>query len=340
VNGSNLTQNKRRIGSWLHFLPKTRQKADDIIAGLQQRGVNVLISSFKNWTGPTFYPSEHAHTEEGFEDGRMFRYTIDKCHEAGIRFEAWTCVFPEAGRSRLIEEHPECRAMRKDGTEYRVKDGNGEAWACPAQDATQGYEYAICREVLEKYPGIDALHLDYIRYSSTDICYCEFCREEFSRKYGFNLLEDVITNGRERPGFDAYVRWRCGHITRFVQRVHELTAELGVELTAAVFPFYPSVMYDMGQDWVDWCEKGLLDAAYPMNYNRSALMVGKYTRLHAFALENTNTLLCEGLRVYDSAEDVRKQSQAALENGSAGLIFFSAPALLKLPPDVIKPFCE
>jgi len=334
-------QPKRRIGSWLHHTPETPQKADEIVDGLKERGVNVLIASFKNWTGPTFFPSEHAYTEEGFEDGKMLRYTIDKCHDAGIEFEAWTCTFPEAGRSRLIEQHPELRVLCRDGSEYRVEGGDGEAWACPAQDATQDYEYAICREVLEKYPGIDALHLDYIRYPFGDTCYCKACRQEFREKFGYDLLEDAMSSkGREGEGFDAYVRWRCAHITRFVQRAHELTREFNVKLTAAVFPFYPSIMYDIGQNWIDWCEKGILDTAYPMNYNRSDLMVGRYTQMHTALLKGTNTLLCEGLSANGSVAELRKRAQAALDNGANGLVFFSAPPLLKLPADVLAPFCD
>ena len=331
---------RRRLGAWLHFPPKTKPEMDAVVDGLSRRGVNVLIASFKNWTGPTFYPSEFAYAEKGFEDGVMLRYAIDRCHAAGIEFEAWICTFTESGPSRLVDEHPECRAVGRAGAEYRVKDANGESWACPARDRTQDYEAALCREVLARYPGIDGLHLDYIRYSSTDTCYCAACQEEFRTRYDLDLLNDVMPGGSEGKAFDAYVRWRCGHIRRFVSRAKGIADDAGVRLTAAVFPFYPSIMYDMGQDWVDWCESRLLEAVYPMNYNWSALIVGRYTRIHASHLHGVKTQLCEGLNVKGDMTDadLQRLCAAALDAGSAGLIFFSVPGLLQRSESVLKPF--
>ncbi len=326
-----------RIGTWLHDVPKTKEDIDTTVGKLAAMGVNCLITSFKNWTGPTFYPSQIAYTEEGFEDPALYGRLIDRCHEAGIQFEAWTCTFPESGRSKLLEDHPECRVTTADGKEYRV-EGNGIAWACPASDLTQEYELALCREVLEFYPQIDGLHLDYIRFPSAEVCRCEHCRQEFSSRYGFDLARD---NGRDGvPSFDAFVRWRCGHIRRFVDRAASVTRLAGVRLSAAVFPYYPSIMYDMGQDWVDWCHSGLLDAAYPMNYNWSDLMVGRYTQVHKLLLAGTATVVCQGLSVTRgiTAPVLRQLGQAALDRGSQGLIFFEARGLMELPNDTLRPF--
>lgn len=324
-----------RIGTWLHHPPKTEQEADDMVDALARLGVNCLVASFKNWTGPTFHPSKIAYTEEGFEDAELYGHLIDRCHAEGIEFEAWTCTFPESGRSKLLEEHPECRITNADGTEYRV-EGNGIAWACPTSPVTQEYELSLCREVLEMYPKIDALHLDYIRYPAAEVCRCQLCQKEFGDRYGYDLLAD---NGQDgKPSFDAYVRWRCGNIRRFVERAAALTRQKGVRLSAAVFPYYPSVMYDLGQDWVDWCRSGLLDAVYPMNYNWSDLMVGRYTRVHADLLADSATLLCEGLRANPPDKVLRQLGRAALDHGADGLIFFSAPNLITHGEDVFASF--
>ncbi|MHB9132859.1 MAG: family 10 glycosylhydrolase [Armatimonadota bacterium] len=328
-----------RLGTWLHFLPGTKEEIDSVVAGLSARGITTLIASFKNWTGPTFYPSDVAYTEPGFEDGGLLAYMIERCHAHGMEFEAWTCTFTEAGPSKLIDEHPACRAMGTEGA-YRVEGGNGEGWACPARDLTQDYELAICREMLERYPDVDGLHLDYIRYSSTDTCYCAACQAEFSEQYGFDLLNDVMPGGSEGKAFDAYVRWRCGHIRRFVEKASALTKAHNMRLTAAVFPYYPSIMYDMGQDWVDWCRNGLLDAVYPMNYNWSDVMVGRYTDLATSMLTGANVLHCQGLglKADMTPADIRNLGQAALNHGAAGLIFFEARTLLAQPEDVLAPF--
>lgn len=331
-----------RLGTWLHILPGSKAEIDDVVTNAAKRGITTLITMFKSWTGTIYYPSDVAYTESSFEQDDYLGYMIDRCHELGMEFEAWSCVFPEAGPSKLIDEHPELRALCADGSEYRVKDGNGEAWACPARDATQAHELATYKEVLARYPALDGLHLDYIRYSSTDTCYCPACQAEFRERYGFNLLEDVLPGGWEGPAFDAFVRWRCGHIRRFVEQVAAVAHGAGKRLTAAVFPYYPSIMFDMGQDWADWCRAGLLDGVYPMNYNWSPLMVGRYTDLATNLLRETKTQHCQGLGLKDkmTADDVRALGQAALDHGAEGLIFFEAHTLLKLPEDTLKPFME
>ena len=340
---SNMITSKRsdpmRLGAWLHILPGARTEIDRVVDGLAARGINTVITMFKSWTGTVYYPSAVAYTEPGFEQDDLYGYMLERCHQHGMAFEAWSCVFPEAGPSKLIDEHPACRALRKDGTEYRV-EGNGIAWSCPARDETQAHQLAVFREVLDKYPALDALHLDYIRYSCTESCYCSACREEFRGLYGLNLLEDVLPNGVEGPAFDAYVRWRTGHISRFVEKVAELAHSQGKPLTAAVFPYYPSIMYDLGQDWADWCRRGLLDAVYPMNYNWSPLMVGRYTNLATHLLHSTHTLHCQGLGLKAGmvVDDVRALTQAALEQGAHGIIFFEAHALLDLPEETLAPF--
>jgi len=328
-----------RLGTWLHELPTTRTEADTMIERLAAMGITTLIAAFKNWTGPAYYPSEIAYTQPGFADGGLLGHLIDRCHDAGVDFEAWTCTFTEAGPSKLTDAHPECRALNADGTEYRV-EYNGGAWACPAQQATQDYELSFCREVLARYPAIDRLHLDYIRYPNAEVCRCAYCQTEFRELYGFDLLTDVMPGGSEGKAFDAFVRWRCGHIKRFVSRAHDLAAAAGKQLTAAVFPYYPSIMYDMGQDWLDWCRDGLLDAAYPMNYNWSDLMVERYTTMHRQLLGQSRVALCEGLGLKDgmSAADVQSLSAAALDHGSDGVIFFECHTLVQLPLDTLAPW--
>ncbi|HOF87843.1 MAG TPA: family 10 glycosylhydrolase [Armatimonadota bacterium] len=327
------------LGTWLHLLPGSAAEIDAVVDGLAARGITTLITMFKSWTGTIYFPSAVAYTEPGFAAEDLYGRLIARCHERGMAFEAWSCVFPEAGPSKLIDAHPACRALRKDGTEYRV-EGNGIAWACPARAETQAHELAAFREVLARYPTLDALHLDYIRYPDTDACYCPACQTEFREQYGFNLLEDVMPGGWEGPAFDAYVRWRTGHITRFVENVADLAHGAGKALTAAVFPYYPSIMFDLGQDWAEWCRRGLLDAVYPMNYNWSPLMVGRYTDLAAHLLRPTRTLHCQGLGLKDAmtADDVRALAQSALDHGAEGIILFEARTLLKLPEATLAPF--
>ena len=325
---------KRRLGVWIH-LPDKAEDTRPLFEKLAAQGVTTLCINFKGWAGHARFPSEVAEVASGFGDGRRMAEAIAICHALGMEFEAWSCVFTESQGSAIFKRHPECVAQARPGSGPPVEAG--ALWACPARPESKEYELAICREFLERYPGVDRLHLDYIRYpwSNGTVCFCDYCRSEFSQKFGFDLCADA-----GGPGFDAFVAWRCGHIRDMVARARALTSSAGKGLTAAVFPFYPSILFDLGQDWVEWCQAGLVDAVYPMNYNWSALMVGRYTRVHAPLMKGAKPLLAEGLQVDErmAKETLQALCRAALDAGSQGLMFFTGQMLAKLPEDTLTPF--
>ena len=43
-----------------------------------------------------------------------------------------------------------------------------------------------------------------------------------------------------------------------------------IALSAAVYGKYPTCIDSVGQDWLGWLRRGLLDAALPMNYTEDA----------------------------------------------------------------------
>jgi uncharacterized lipoprotein YddW (UPF0748 family) len=324
-------------GAWIEP-PADIQETDTLIGQLAERGIQKVCTIFKAPSGITYYPSALAYTAEGYEDPKVYGAVLDRCRQSGMTFEAWICTFTEGGKSRFLEQHPECRGQSAAGA---AMTEDCPAFLCPAQDRVHDHELALCREVLERYPGIDRLHLDYIRYpwSNGGVCRCEYCREEYRRLSGFDLMRDVIISGdQEGPGFEAFVAWRCGHVRRFVERARALSREFGAGLSAAVFPFYPSILFDLGQDWVEWSRAGLLDAVYPMTYNSSPLLVGRYTSVHVAQMAGTPVKLAEGLWIRDwmTEEQAGRLVRAALSAGAPGIMFFTGRALARLSPEFLR----
>ncbi|OPZ23172.1 MAG: hypothetical protein BWZ02_03308 [Lentisphaerae bacterium ADurb.BinA184] len=328
-------------GAWVHT-PAAPEQTDALIAELAERGIRRVCAIAKGPSGTTFYPSGLAYTEKGYEDAAVYGRLVERCRRAGIAVEVWICTFTEGGRSRFLDEHPECRGRSAGDSTVRE---DCEAFVCPAQERVHEHELALCREALGRFPGVARLHLDYIRYpwSNGTVCRCRHCCDEFRRKTGFDLTRDVIEGGdRENPGFEAFVAWRCEHIRRFVERARALAKDCGVGLSAAVFPFYPSIMFDLGQDWVEWCRAGLLDAVYPMTYNSSPLMVGRYTSVHVSLLSGLPVQLCEGLWIRDWMDEARAGHlvHAALDAGAPGIMFFTGQSLARLSPGFLPPLTE
>jgi uncharacterized lipoprotein YddW (UPF0748 family) len=323
-------------GAWVHT-PADIHETDTLIGQLAERGVQRVCAIFKAPSGVTYYPSDHAYTAEGYEDPAVYGAVVARCRQLGMKCEAWICTFTEGGYSRFLDTHPECRGQSADGDAMRE---DCEAFLCPAQDRVHDHELSLCRELLERYPGIDRLHLDYIRYpwSNGGVCRCGYCREEFRRVTGFDLLQDVIARDQEGPGFEAFVAWRCSHIRRFVERARALTREYGAGLSAAVFPYYPSILFDLGQDWVEWSRAGLVDAVYVMNYNSSPLLVERYTSVHVGLMTGAAATFAEGLWIRDWMDEahVGRLVQAALAAGAPGIIFFTGQALARLSTGFLR----
>lgn len=315
---------QRQLGTWAHT-PATVAEVEQMVEHLAGQGITTVCAYAKTWNGSTNYPSAVAQTTAGYEDGLAFRALIDACHNSKMAVEGWVCTFTESRDSRLFLEHPDCRAEDRDG---RISDESGAVWPCPARPESQAYELAICRELLDRYPDLDRLHLDYIRYpwSGAAVCSCAYCRQDFRQRYGYDLLTEVIAGADEGPGFEDFVTWRCGHIRGFVAQARELTRARGIGLTAAVFPYYPSIIFDLGQDWVAWCREGLVDAVYPMNYNRYPYLVQQFTGIHTTLLAGSPVRLCEGIWARDGMTPAQVQAlhEAADQPGVQGIMIFPA----------------
>jgi len=327
------------INVWLHP-PETMNEHDELLEKLAERGVNNVIVNLKGWSGQVKYPSAIAHHTISEEALEIVGLMLEKSQQLAMSFEAWVCTFTESNESNLLKKHPELRAKSWPDEEKSI-DEDGAIWPCPASETVKEYQLSICREIIESFPSIDAIHLDYIRYpwSNGKVCSCKSCQKEFKEKYGFDLFKDVITGGGGTgQGFNDFLKWRCGNIRDLVARVRKLTAQTNHKLSAAVFPFYPSIMFDIGQDWIEWCHADLLDTVNVMNYNWSPELVGRYTSLHTHFLGDKKSILMEGIWLHENMtrKDVEQLCAAAMDNGAAGLSFFVGQTLANFPKDILS----
>ncbi|RLF03869.1 MAG: hypothetical protein DRK00_07950, partial [Thermoprotei archaeon] len=126
------------------------------------------------------------------------------------------------------------------------------------------------------------------------------------------------------PLDEEWVLRRVGNVTSFVEEAGDLVKERGIELSAAVFADYPGCVVEVGQDWVDWCERGLLDWVAPMTYTNITLLVQRYTRIHRALVKTT---LYEGLGKRSSMSQLSpkkllEQAKTALRERADGVIAF------------------
>ena len=315
-----------RLAVWMQPYVDLKSRADiepllDRVAG---GGINLLLPCVKSevhFTGGRSLAYFATDLIDGAPIGDALEGVCAAAHDRGMAVHPWLCVLLE-GDSRLLREHPDAACCAHDNLNAAARTG----MACPAHPETQAFVPTVAREVLQGY-AVDGIHLDFIRYPGVRACSCARCREEMKRETGARP-EDIFASGRAR-------RWwlerRQARIAHLVESVSDLAHEAGKDVSAAVFCDYPRAADEVGQDWLDWCRRGLVDIVIPMNYRERlsdfvAATVGHRT------LVGEETTVLEGIAkttetVCLTPGELAAQVAAARDLGCAGACIFAAGSL-------------
>ena len=294
------------------------QSVSKMVERLKGAGFDLIIPCVKGTDGALSYHSRIGEVHPGFRDWDPLEALSQEASKAGLKVHPWMCVFTEGDRSRLLRENPDLVA--------RDREGNPLGWACPRREEVQRYELSLYEEVMERY-DVAGLHLDYIRHAGPQMCFCQVCRDDFRKLTGKELTK--LTSKDEE--WERFLEWRAEPITRFVRNIREMTRRRDKELSAAVFPEYPSCLIGVGQDWVRWVEERLVDYLFPMNYTNSSKVAVSRTRCH-IALVGESVPVWEGLGKSSSAsylptEKLMRQIEGVLDAGAQGIVLFHYAAV-------------
>ncbi len=172
-------------------------------------------------------------------------------------------------------------ALRKEGRLQVSSKGESLHWLCPSSPQNRKYQETIILELARNY-AVDGIHLDYMRYPSSDACYCTGCRERFRQATG-KSLRNWPRDVRSGPLAEDFRRWRADQITSWIaelrQDMRRITPKL--QLSAAVYPGYPGCRDSIGQDWGTWAKRDLVDFLCPMSYTEKTQQMRDWCRTQA-----------------------------------------------------------
>jgi len=303
-----------KLGVWAHPTVEftSVKEIEKRVAKLADVGISIIASVIKDTSGLVNYPSKIAPVSDFARSFDFLKPLIKVAKEYEVEVYAWSCVLAE-GRVELggiLAKRPELAMIDSEGKRI--------GWACPSHEEVREYEVSIFREVLESYE-VDGIHLDYIRYPSINACSCDRC-------------------GKIDPLNEEWVMARVNYVTSIVEMARDLAREYGVKISAAVIPVYPESLITFGQDWVDWCNRGLLDWVAPMNYSNVTKLVEQRTRLHRFLVK---TQLLEGIGKKSSMsfltpEKLLEQILRVLSLKADGVMIFSLSGMTDEDFKIIK----
>ena len=241
---------------------------------LAQQGINAIFPNLL-WGGLAHYPS-HVLPESGTAKrlGDQVAQCVQAAHRNGLQVHVWKVCWNLSGApTNLVEK------MRKEGRLQVTSAGKTIPWLCPSDPRNVALEINSLKEVAGNY-AVDGIHLDYIRFASSDVCYCPTCRTAFEmslRRPAKGWPQSVKPGGRL---YDEFRAWRAAEITDVVRQIREHLQEVNpaVKLSAAVWGNYPTCVESVGQDWPLWLRKGYVDFVCPMNYTVDASRFAALTR--------------------------------------------------------------
>ena len=236
-------------------------------------------------------PHQQLTWREGTDDALTI--LVRRAQERGFRVHAWVNVLSLASntdapilrdlgkeivsvdqKGRSVLDFPGFEVPAPDRGWYRM--GTPAVWLDPAAPGVAQRLAATFDELLARYPTLDGLHLDYIRYADVlpftpgtrfgvglSFGFGEASRARFQQETG--LLAPFGASLQNGNRFDD---WRRQQLTSLVAAIATgaRTTRPGVEVSAAVIADAERAYLVDFQDWVGWLDSAHIDFAVPMLY--------------------------------------------------------------------------
>jgi uncharacterized lipoprotein YddW (UPF0748 family) len=322
----------------------SRRKIDEMVNCLGTAGINTVFVQIyrgsKAWYESRLADSSPYQNFYAQERTSPLRIAIDLAHRKGIQVHAWVNMFRVWGNA-------DAKIIRKLGRTAVTCDNKGRSlldytkaslpdggyWLDPGDPRVRNYLISIIEEILEQYPDINGIHLDYTRYpydekGKVGFGYGRTSIARFKKIYGVNPLRCTAA---QRALWDE---WRRDQVSEFVREAAVVVRRRGKKLSVAAVADekrYRSLTF---QDWPRWVREKLIDFAVPMNYSSARSVAKKNTKSLLNAAPVAKDRVIIGLGAYkllDSPGALLAQIKDCRSLGAGGVALFSYDNMTKHP---------
>ena len=342
------------------------EKIRAMIKSASANGFNTLIVQVRG-RGDAYYRSRwEPRTKTVKEQPESFdplAFTLKEAKRAGLKVHAWlnTSLLANlddlpAERDHVYNAHPEWLAVPRpvaaelfslspSDPRFRArlvewsKANRGElegVYTGPANPAVREHVYSIWMDILERYPQLDGLHFDYVRFASPDFDYSRTSLERFRE-----WLEPRLSAAERRlllvalksdplAAADAYQEgfadFQREQVTALVERIYHGVKKRkpAMLVSAAVFANEENARTRRFQDWRRWLALGVLDVVCPMAYSTDTAVFQKQIEVASVAAHAAGRQVWAGIGAYRvPAESAVEKINAARALRADGIILFS-----------------
>ena len=206
----------------------------------------------------------------------------------------------------------------------------------PGDPRIEEYILTVINEIINRYPLISGVHLDYIRYPSPvpfvpgsrfkkfGLTYGYGLKnvERFKDKTGLNSL-DTLNNEDEYLAWD---NWKRQQVTDLVRKISGLVKVKSADLavSCAVIPLTERAYTNAFQDWSGWLEEGIIDYVVLMSYTKDNQFVKEIVKSSLGHRGKGKVYIGIGLFLMKNSPDLFfNQYRMISDLAPDGLVFFS-----------------
>ncbi|MFH1876823.1 MAG: family 10 glycosylhydrolase [Candidatus Omnitrophota bacterium] len=248
----------------------SRQAIEDLIVFAQRAGIKMLFVQVYRANRAWFLTSiaDTKPYQECYKSvsGDPFALLIKKAHAAGIEVHAWVNLL-------TLSTNEEAPILKKYGTtvltrnkvvktklqDYKI---DNQYFLEPSDRRVRADLSTLLDDLLRRYPELDGVQFDYIRYPDTKPFY-GYSKDNITR---FKKVtgKRVVTEEDK-----AWKDWKRHEVTELLTALVARARKLkpGIKISATGCMPYTRAYHEALQDWPGWLNHGLVDFVTTMSYS-------------------------------------------------------------------------
>jgi uncharacterized lipoprotein YddW (UPF0748 family) len=245
---------------------------------IKEAGYNVV---FVNWfKGGMIYESDVLDSYGGIR--QLSEYTgrdplqeaIEEGHRLGLEVHAWFeyglwnwLSYDSTDVGPVLENRRDWIMRDRDGRLFSIMSGSiYQFWMDPAHPEVVTFMTEIFAECARRYPELDGIQTDRIRYPGTTFSFSQISRTAYMNETGGT---DPLNISENDPEWENFVVWRERQTSDLAQAVYQaIKAENPACLVSSAVapPYMLEGSSDKYQDWPTWGSEHSVDLLCPMLY--------------------------------------------------------------------------
>ena len=287
-----------------------------------------------------------------------FQVLLDEAHAQGLEVHAWinTLTLSLNEQAPLLQRlGPDILTQDQRGrTAFRGREQDpldryygreNQLFLEPGDDRVLDHLVKVVRELAGRYPSLDGIHFDYIRYPAEPpyIPGSRFNPVGLSYGYGPRNVERF----RQATGLDphkvdwkvdeslAWDNWKRDQVTGLIRNLaaEARKAHPGIQISCAAMAAFDRAYSAACQDWGRWAREGIVDFVVLMSYSPDSRFVEQTARAAA-GLTGSSDKVSIGLGAYLMEKNparLKEQIQLGRSLKVRGLVLFDYTAIASDP---------